>query len=213
MGVQKVFEGQKYGRLTVIKEIEPHISPSGAKSSRFLCRCECGNETTALSSNLRRGLKKSCGCLEKENHIKPTHGKTHTRLFSIWVGMRRRCYDIRRNNYKNYGAKGIRVCDEWLGENGFQNFYDWAMANGYDDTLTIDRVSSSANYEPSNCRWVDMKTQQNNRWNNHRVSVKGEELTISQVADKYHLNYNVLVNRINRGKDAEQVVSDLLKAK
>lgn len=126
--------------------------------------------------------------------------------------MRRRCYDIRRNNYKNYGAKGIRVCDEWLGENGFQNFYDWAMANGYNDTLTIDRIDSDGNYVPYNCRWTDMKTQQNNRWNNHRVTVKGEELTISQVADKYNLNYNVLLNRINRGKNAEQVVCDLLKA-
>lgn len=212
MGKFKDLIGQRFERLTVIGQAEPHISSKGTRRTRWICTCDCGNETIAYGSNLQKGLKKSCGCLEKENQIKPTHGKTHTRLFSIWVGMRRRCYDIRRNNYKNYGGRGIKVCDEWLGESGFQNFYDWATVNGYNDTLTIDRVDGDGNYEPSNCRWVDMETQQNNRRNNHIVTFHGESMTITQMARKYNLNPNILYRRIQRTKNAEKLLENLIQA-
>ncbi len=212
MSARKIFAGQKYGRLTIIRELEPTFTQSGRRRYKYLCKCECGNETIAEGGNLRKGLKKSCGCLEKENQLKPTHGKTNTRLFSIWVGMRRRCYDTRRNNYQNYGGRGIRVCNEWLGESGFQAFYDWAMANGYDDTLTIDRIDDDGNYEPCNCRWVDMQTQQNNRRNNHIVTAYGESMTVTQMARKYKLNPNDLYKRLKGKTNAESVIADLIAA-
>lgn len=91
---------------------------------------------------------------------------------------------------------GIGVCDEWL--KNFDVFYEWAIDNGYDDTLTIDRINVNGNYEPNNCRWVDMKTQQNNRTNNIYVFVKGEKLTMKQACEKYHKDYTNELRRYHR---------------
>lgn len=106
------------------------------------------------------------------------HGKRHTRIYDIWRSMRQRCYNPNTNRYKNYGGKGIKVCDEW--RESFEAFYEWAMANGYADNLTIDRKDTNGNYEPNNCRWVTMKEQQNNRLNNHLETYNGETHTIAE---------------------------------
>lgn len=142
--------GRTFGRLTVIQYDH---SKNGAY---WLCRCECGKTKVIKGTSLTKGLTTSCGCKSREMSIdrSTTHGMTGTRLYRIRSGMIARCYKENASSYPKYGAKGITVCDEWLGENGFVNFYNWAMENGYKDNLTLDRINPKGNYEPSNCRWA-----------------------------------------------------------
>ena len=139
--------------------------------------------------------------MNKENHY-TTHGKTGTRIHNEWRSMKRRCYSKEQKGYKDYGGRGITVCDEWLHD--FQAFYDWAMANGYDDNLTLDRIDSNGNYEPSNCRWVSQKVQQNNRRNNHYITYNGKTQTAKQWAEELNINYSTIITRLNRGWSIER---------
>lgn len=161
-----------FGRLTVIKENGRDVR--GRKI--WECECSCGGKVNVNSRHLIQGSTNSCGCLQKElQSIRmTTHGltKRYKRLINIWCAMLSRCYDNKSSSFKYYGAKGVIVCDEWKSE--FIGFYKWAINSGYDVTArrgdcTIDRIDSCGNYEPNNCRWVDMKTQQNNKRNSNGI--------------------------------------------
>lgn len=157
--------GKRYGRLLVLEMAEPRKSPSG-QSMRFVkCQCDCGNIVEKRLSALTSDMTKSCGCLKGKNQKgkrhKGKHNMSGTRIHNAWRGMKARCNYKGHPSYKNYGARGIRVCSEWL--NDFPTFYEWAMANGYSDNLTLDRIDVNGNYEPENCRWSDLSTQSANR--------------------------------------------------
>lgn len=152
--------GERYHSLKVVRF--DHIKDG---KSYWLCKCDCGKFTIQSSNNLRRSRVKSCGCKRYDKFIKMNtkHGKHGTRIYNIWKGIKTRCLNPNHGDYKNYGGRGITICSEWM--HNFQEFYDWSMAHGYSDNLTIDRINVNGNYEPSNCRWVTMKEQAHNKRN------------------------------------------------
>ena len=133
------------------------------------------------------------------------HGKRHSRIYNIWRSMRQRCTNPNCINYKNYGGKGICVCNEW---NDFTNFYTWAMANGYKDDLTIDRVDVNGNYEPSNCRWISYKQQANNKTNNRLIEFQGESRTLGEWASITGIKLGTIWNRLNLGWSVERALTE-----
>ena len=182
--------GQKFNRLTVIERAENDKH----NNAMWLCRCDCGNLCKATTSGLRNGNNQSCGCLHKETFNNKTHCKRNTRLYRIYAHMKERCSNENNKNYERYGGRGITVCDEWL--QNFQAFYDWAMANGYKDSLTIDRIDNDKGYSPENCRWVTMKEQSNNKSCNIIITFNGKTQTLKQWADELGMNYTRLYQRI-----------------
>lgn len=162
--------GERFGRLVVVSRADDYIAPNGKKHIRWKCLCDCGQETTADVCQLVQGHTKSCGCLHNEllqtGNVK--HGGRYDRLYKVYANMKNRCYNQNSNDYQYYGARGIKICTEWL--NDYTAFKNWAYANGYDDSAqhgqcTIDRIDVNGNYEPSNCRWVSMSVQSKNRRN------------------------------------------------
>lgn len=197
--------GLRFGKLTVVKKCE-----SKNRRSMWLCKCDCGNEVELSRNHLSTGNTKSCGCLRKEAIKKAIsastkHNGRHTRLYSVWITMKQRCYNENATDYENYGGRGIMVCPEWL--NDFQAFYDWAMANGYAKNLSIERIDVNGNYEPTNCKWATMKEQSNNKRNNVFILFNGETKTISQLSQEYGVKYITLYNRIKRGWSIEKALN------
>lgn len=178
--------GQRFGKWTVVSRAE-----NKGTTTMWNCICDCGTTRTVSSGNLRRGVTHSCGC----THFK--HGKKHTRLYNIWGGMKARCYRKSHVWYKRYGGRGITICDEWRDD--FKAFYDWAMANGYKENLTIDRIDNNGNYCPVNCTWATEVEQKNNRSNNQTTEINGKTQTIAEWATETGLNYQTVYRRYQRG--------------
>lgn len=202
----KDLSGKRYGRLTVIK---PYGKNKYGKYM-FVCKCDCGNDFVTLGNGLQSGRTLSCGCLHSEKSIEKVraltkHNMSNTRIYNIWHTMIQRCYYPKHKSYNYYGGRGITVCNEWL--HNFQAFYDWAMANGYDDSLTIDRINVNGNYEPSNCRWATLKEQANNTRNNHYITYKGTTRTIAQWADKLGISKDTLYARFKNGWTVEKALT------
>jgi hypothetical protein len=185
----KNISGEKFGKLTAIKPIEKR-----GNQYYWLCECECGNTKIARCSHLLAGDVKSCGCLQIQKAT--THGLSKTRLYKIYSQMKIRCLNPKNPAYKSYGGRGIKICKEWLKD--FKVFYSWAMENGYNDTLSIDRIDVNGNYEPNNCRWVDMKTQCNNRRSNELIEFKGVKHSIAEWAEIYKIKKSVLWARLKK---------------
>lgn len=183
--------GQKFGYLTAI-EIDPTVKNG---RTNWKCLCKCGNYTTVVAFQLRSGKTTSCGCRRYETKNQ-THGMKNTRIYSIWCGMKARCYGKSDKNYSRYGAVGISVCDEW--KDDFMSFYNWSMRNGYTDELTIDRINNSLGYCPENCRWVTRAEQQRNKTNNIYLEINGERKTIAEWSDVYGCSDKLAYERYHR---------------
>lgn len=189
-------------RWTVVEVVKDIAQPNGKQIKMWKCICQCGVVKEVNGANLRGGKSKSCGCLSvekaKNNTFKDVyskkHGATGTRLYYEWTHIKARCYNINTYNYNDYGGRGIIMCDEW--NMSFERFRDWALANGYADNLSIDRIDVNGNYEPSNCRWVTPKEQSNNRRNNIIVEINGEKKTLKQWCETYNKDYKRVHNRI-----------------
>lgn len=196
--------GQKFGKLTVINFNHKIKTNYGQWKYYWLCECECGNTIIVCSSNLKTGHTKSCGCLKIENTVNANkkHGLAKHRLYKIWENLKFRCLNKKCNSFKNYGNRGITVCIDWL--NNFENFYTWAIANGYKDDLTIDRIDNNGNYESDNCRWVNAKKQANNRRSNRLITYNNETHTLSEWANKYNIKISKLWARLNSGWTIEK---------
>ena len=167
----------------------------------WVCKCDCGNTKVINGNNLRQGKSTTCGCSLRK------HGMRNTRLWNIWDGMMKRCYNPKHMWYKRYGGRGITICDEWLDDHGA--FFSWALANGYADHLTLDRIDVNGNYCPENCRWVDMKTQHNNRSNNCIVAINGVEKTIAEWASIAGIDYQTIYRRYHRGDRGEYLIREV----
>ena len=205
--------GKRFGKLVVIERAKDHVSSSGQHRVAWLCQCDCGNQKIIVGKELRYNNTKSCGCLAKSLSSKrlKTHGLTKHRTYSILTNMHERCCNKEDKRYKDYGGRGIKLCDEWNRDivgsvNAIKNFYQWSLNNGYREDLSIDRINNDGNYKPSNCRWATQKEQQNNKRNNHILTYNNESLTMPQMARKYKINYEIFRRRIYRGWNIEKAL-------
>lgn len=199
----KDLTGMKFDRLTVMGDVGKRTKGNGIM---WKCICDCGNEVYVRTYSLGKDVK-SCGCLRNEKLIQrsTTHGKKYTRVYREWKNIKQRCLNPKLPDYKYYGARGITICPEWA--NDFQNFYDWAMANGYSDALTIDRIDNNKNYSPDNCRWVDRLTQSNNTRKNHNLTFNNKTQTISMWARETGILSSTICYRVNHGWSVEEALT------
>ena len=187
--------GKHFGRLTVIERADDRNGVTA-----WLCKCDCGNETVAYAHHLKCGDTKSCGCLFEELNHKTAvkHGMSEDPLYNRFTKIVSRCESPTNPEYKNYGGRGISVCEEW--RRNFKAFYEWSMQNGYREDLTIDRIDVNGNYEPNNCRWVDRVAQANNTRSNHFIEYNGERKTIAEWGRKLGISYSTLWGRLKKHK-------------
>lgn len=192
----KDLSGQKFGRWTVISRAEDQITSKGYHNIMWLCECDCGNRKVVRGKSLVGGISKSCGCLQREGSFERAskHHGFGTRLYAIWISMRQRCNNPNNRAYANYGGRGINVCAEW---DDFNSFKTWALDAGYDETakrgeITLDRIDVNKGYYPENCRFVDMRTQVNNRRQSIIVERNGESHPLTIWAEILDVKYPTL---------------------
>lgn len=203
--------GERYGRLTVLSE-------HGKRDEKtlWLCKCDCGNTTFVKTDYLRRGKTRSCGCLLSDARKKPkhiAHGDSGTRLYKTYIGIHDRCSPTAKCS-KHYFDKGVRVCDEWQGKDGYIRFREWSLKNGFDESkpwteMTIDRINNDGNYEPSNCRWTTMKQQANNQSHNVRISYNGKTQTMKQWCEELNLSYGAIKVRHQKGIEPPELFAPI----
>jgi hypothetical protein len=197
-----VFKGQRFHKLTVNKVVR--IPDKKGWNERFAeCICDCGNKKLVRVPALFRKDHPigSCGCMQ----FRVKHGQCYSPLYGVWCSMKSRINCENDKAYKNYGGRGIKICDEWY---DFIKFFQWANENGYKKGLTIDRIDNNGNYEPSNCRWITYLVQQNNRRTNHLINYNGESLTMADFCRKYKLRYSLFNVRLHEGQAIEQAMQD-----
>lgn len=192
--------GMRFGKLVAIRIDHIEERKNGRKHTMWLCKCDCGNETITSVSHLKSGVTSSCGCIRMSKN-----GLSRTRLSAIYNGMISRCYDEKDTAFKNYGGRGIYLCDEW--RNSFMSFYNWSVNNGYDDFLTIERINNDKGYSPENCKWATRIEQANNKRNNVMIDNGKETHTISQWSRITGINKATLDYRHRKGYSPDKILS------
>lgn len=182
--------GQQFGRLTVIER------DTSSKRSAWFCRCSCGNIKSVQMTHLRSGATTSCGCYQKERASEASlvHGGSRTSLYNRWKAIRQRCNNPNDRRYKDYGGRGIALCNEW---NDYRAFEEWSMNNGYSKELELDRIDNDKGYSPDNCRWVERIVNNHNR----RITAKIEGVPLRDFSEKYNMTYVTVHSRYYRLKE------------
>jgi hypothetical protein len=198
--------GDKFNRLTIQKlEMEKHIDQN---CTFAYCICECGKEHRAKLTDVVSGHAKSCGCLKSESSAencrkRASHNLSNSSLYRKWAGIKARCFYPSQPGYKDYGGRGITICDEW--KNSFESFKDWALSNGYEENLTIERIDVNKNYCPENCKFITKEEQHNNTTRNIFITIFGETKNAKQWSkdNRCVCSYRVFIWRISVGWEPE----------
>ncbi len=191
--------GNRYGRLLVLREAER----SKGGNARWNCLCDCGNEVITRGDRLRRGTTVSCGCYVIEKVT--THGKSGTKIHRTYYNIKQRCNNKNNPDYHRYGGRGIKILFE-----SFEEFYEWALKNGYQNNLSIDRINNDGNYSPDNCRWTTAAEQSKNRRDNVNIThpETGETMCALDWGKRLGGSSRTLVhNRINRGWTPQEAIT------
>ena len=190
--------GQRFGRLVVSMLVK-----SENYNRIWRCTCDCGNVCEATTTHLRKGCTRSCGCLMLEKSVSAnlTHGMTKSRTYNTWANMLQRCINPTSTSYINYGKRGISVCNRW------HSFIKFLEDMGERPVgMSLDRIDSQGNYEPSNCKWATRKEQANNTRSNCCIEYNGEVKTVSQWADAANIKYSTLYSRLIKGWSIEKAL-------
>lgn len=187
--------GKRFGRWTVIER--------SLSSRKWMCKCDCGNVKDVAIGNLKNGGSKSCGCLRKDLYTK--HGLHQHRLYPVYQNMIARCYDPACDSFSDYGTRGITVCDEWQAD--IQSFYNWAIQNGYQQGLQLDRRENNGNYNPGNCRFVTCTVNNRNKRNNRLIKFNGETKCLSEWAESAGMSKESLHYRLKAGWTIEKAIT------
>ena len=192
--------GKKFSRLTVVEN--PKRNASG--KLEVLCRCDCGKEKIVATTLLRSGITKSCGCLKIDNgRSKRIHGMRRHPAYIIWAKIIQRCTNPSVERYPQYGGRGITVCDEW---EDFSVFRDWANKNGYiEGKLDLDRIDNNSGYRPDNCRFISHRENLCNTRRRIVTEIEGKEETLSEIAIRVGIPYNVVWGRYKRGERGDRL--------
>lgn len=205
----EVKPGSRYGRLVVIREGNDTKDCYGRRVRMVECKCDCGKTHIVPFRDLRYGNVKSCGCLAVEKFTErfTKHGLSHKHpLYHIWKGMRSRCMSKSSHAYRDYGGRGITLCDEWKSD--FKSFYDWSLQNGWSEDKSIDRIDNNKGYSPDNCRYTDRFTQARNKRSNLEVVYKGRKWhCLAQFCEDLGLDYRTIYQRIKRGLTIERAIT------
>lgn len=209
MGKPLDLVGDKYGRLTVLEKMTERHNGCVV----WQCQCDCGNYDYVTTGELRYGRHISCGCYQKEraSQANITHGHSGSRLYGIWCAMIKRCENEHAKSYKNYGGRGVSVCDEWRRD--FNAFQEWANQHGYSDKLTIDRKNVNAGYNPENCRWATRSEQMNNTRRTRHFEHNGETHTLREWSEITGFSFTLLKGRLQRGWTIAQALTTPPKIK
>lgn len=207
--------GQRFGRLTVLKVARRHTYPSGQSRLVWRCACSCGNTTEVISSDLRSGHTRSCGCLLQETvktvnlvHGASRRGHRYSREYRSWEAAKRRCFNPNDPKFAAYGGRGITMCERWRDD--FEAFLAdmGACPKGY----TLDRIDVNGNYEPGNCRWATPKQQARNTRSNVMVSFQGRQMVASELAELLGRDASLVLWHVHKGRSGDEIAQRLNRA-
>lgn len=211
----KVSEGDRYGDLVIIREVESRVWSGGGRKRYFLCRCDCGKEKVVRLTHMRNGHTRSCGCYVNPSTVYSTthsvgyHGMKDSPEYGVWRDMKRRCYRPKARGYRNYGGRGIGVCERW--RHSFLAFFE-DMGSRPSSDHQIDRIDGDRDYEPGNCRWATRAEQNRNRRDNRYLEFNGEKLCLTDWAKRYGIHKGTLHDRLARGLSVREALTTPVRA-